>query len=149
MVMSRNKTFVATGPRLPDKSAAWRSPSSSNAPPHRQCLGMCGSGSLRRRNKTTRMHSESMRSSGAVGSPVMARGPPGPAWDNRSARSRVKVREEAFARRCVQACRGGTLPSTQKVPELPCRRCFRAGGFDQLLPWRGVKASHLQTRLCV
>ena len=32
------------------------------------------------------MHSEGMRSSGAVGSAVMAREPPGPAWDNRSAR---------------------------------------------------------------
>ena len=50
--------------------------------------------------------------------------------------------------RCVQALRGGPLPSTQRVPEVPCRRCFRAGGFNQLLPRRGVKASHLQTRLC-
>ena len=90
MFMSRNKTSGPTNPgggpfkwraspRTPatGQAARW-SPSSSKAPPQRQCLGMCGSGRLRRRNKTTRMHSEGMRSSGAVGSAVMAREPPRP-----------------------------------------------------------------------
>ena len=118
MFMSRNKTFVATrappsrqilaaarssgaprGPRTPatGQAARW-SPSSSKAPPQRQCLGMCGSGSLRRRNRTTRMHSEGMRSSGAVRSAVMARGPPGPAWDNRSAREAGSRSERRLSR---------------------------------------------------
>ena len=50
------------GPRAPatGQAARW-SPSSSKAPPQRQCLGMCGSGSLKRCNKTTRMHSEGMQ----------------------------------------------------------------------------------------
>ena len=110
--MSRNKTFVAIrappsrqilaasrssgaprGPKAPatGKAARWL-PGSSKAPPQRQCLGICGSRSLERRMRTTRMQSEGMRSSGGPRATKSRL-----AWDNKSAREAGTRSEKRFS----------------------------------------------------
>ena len=101
--MSRRKTLVAIrapasrhmraaarskgAPSTPEvgQAAQW-SPNASSCPPHRQRRGAYGSGARRHLSKRTRIQSLGMRNSGAAGSAMMARGPPGPACDKRRAR---------------------------------------------------------------
>ena len=61
--------------------------------------GPIGTGSRRRLSNTTRKHELGSRNSGAVGSAVRAREPPGPAWDSINAREAGQGQKEGSCKR--------------------------------------------------
>ena len=77
--------------------------------PHRQRRGACRrcrTGIRNCRSRRARLHAEGRQNSGDFGSATIACDPPGPVWD-------YSVRMRPC--QCVQACRGGALPSLTSV----------------------------------
>ena len=115
---SRRKTSVATRPpasrqiwattlstgtarrtRTPAVAQAARwSPRMSSSPPQRHSRAVGGRGKRKRRSRVTRKTSSPMWYSGRVGKVVSTVLPPGPAWDNRSARDAEVISEKSVSR---------------------------------------------------
>ena len=62
---------------------------------------------------------------------MRARGPPGPAWDNRSAREAESRSERRLSHAAVSKHAVAALCHPRKgyIYKVPCRRCFRADFF--------------------
>ena len=115
------------------------SPNTSNLPPQRHWRGACGRGARRRRSNNTRMQLLDTGNFGAVGKATTARGPPGPACDNRRARdagswsrkrlSSADLSKLAVAERCHPRSRSPkSRPPPWGGPPAPGDFCPRRRG---------------------